>query len=96
MIGSTRDLLPLADFRPDAPGLVDRLRESGEPVVLTVDGEPALVIQDAESYRKLLAEVEAARVVDGIRRGLEDAAAGRTMSLDDLKARVRDRHGIES
>jgi predicted transcriptional regulator len=34
-------------------------------------------------------ETEEARVVDGIRRGLDDVNAGRTVSLDDFKEHVR-------
>ena len=37
---------------------------------------------------------EDAKVVEGIRLGLEDMKAGRTISLEDFKAHVRAKHGI--
>jgi len=33
-------------------------------------------------------------VIEGIRQGLEDMKAGRTMSLEDFKERARKKHGI--
>ena len=42
--------------------------------------------------RKNLAEE--AKVIEGIRQGLEDMKAGRTMSLDDFKEHARKKHGI--
>jgi putative addiction module CopG family antidote len=39
-------------------------------------------------------EAEEARVLEGIRRGLDDVNAGRTVSLEDFKEHVRKTHGI--
>jgi hypothetical protein len=36
-----------------------------------------------------------ARVLEGIRQGLEDMKAGRTMLLSQFKKRVRSKHGIK-
>jgi prevent-host-death family protein len=90
----TRDGGTLADFQSNAPEFLRRLKETGEPVVLTVDGKAEVVVQDADSYRKLLDEVEQARVIEGIRQGLEDMRAGRTLTLEEFKEHVRSKHGI--
>jgi predicted transcriptional regulator len=47
------------------------------------------VVQDAAAYQKLIRASEEARVVDGIRRGLEDVAAGRTQPLAEAFAEIR-------
>jgi len=39
--------------------------------VLTINGRPELVVQDAESYWKLAEAVDRAETVEGIKRGLE-------------------------
>jgi prevent-host-death family protein len=90
----SRDIQSLTDFKKNTPDFVRQMKETGEPIVLTINGKAELVVQDAESYQKLLDLAEEARVVEGIRRGLEDVNAGRTLSLDAFKEHVRKTHGI--
>ncbi len=85
---------PLTEFVENAPEFSRRLKETGEPVVLAVEGGTDVVVQDADSYRKLLEEVERARALEGIRQGLEDMRAGRTLTLEQFKEHVRTKHGI--
>ena len=55
----TRDIHSLSTFKRDTAKLVRQLKKTGQPVVLTVNGKAELVVQDAESYQKLLeAKVE--------------------------------------
>ena len=90
----SRDIQSLTDFKKKTPEFLRQLKETGEPVVLTINGKAELVVQDAASYQRLLDLAEEARVVEGIRQGLEDMKAGRTMSLDDFKNHARKKHGI--
>jgi PHD/YefM family antitoxin component YafN of YafNO toxin-antitoxin module len=90
-----RDIRSLTEFKHRTPEFVEQLKETGEPIVLTINGKAALVVQDSESYQKLLDIAEEARVSEGIRQGLEDMKAGRTVSLDDFKKHVRQKHGIK-
>ena len=89
-----RDIQSLTDFKTHTPEFVQQLKETGEPLVLTINGKAELVVQDAASYQKLIDLAEEAKVLEGIRRGLEDMKAGRTISLDDFKEHVRKKHGI--
>jgi prevent-host-death family protein len=89
-----RDIHSLTDFKKNTPEFLQQLKDTGDPVILTINGKAELVVQDAASYQKLLDLAEEARVVDGIRQGLEDMKAGRTMSLDDFKEHARKKHGI--
>jgi prevent-host-death family protein len=91
----TRDIHSLTDFKQRTPEFVEQLKETGEPVVLTINGKAALVVQDAKSYQKLLDAAEEARVLEGIRKGLEDMKAGRSIPLGEFKRRVRRKHGIK-
>ena len=85
---------PATEFQQNAPEFSRRLKETGEPVVLAVDGGVDVVVQDADSYQKLLDEVEQARDLEGIRRGLEDMRAGRTQPLDEAFADIRRELGL--
>jgi prevent-host-death family protein len=89
-----RDIHSLTDFKKNTPEFLQQLKETGDPVILTINGKAELVIQDAASYQRLLDLAEEAKVIDGIRQGLEDMKAGRIMSLDDFKEHARKKHGI--
>lgn len=55
-----RQVFSLTDFLRHHRQHIDRLTASGKPSVLTVNGKPALIIQDAESYQVLLDRLSAA------------------------------------
>jgi prevent-host-death family protein len=54
----TRNIYPLSDFQRNAKDFIAQLQDSHKPVILTVNGKAAIVIQDVESYQKLLDAVE--------------------------------------
>lgn len=96
MLNLARDIHSLSDFKRKTPEFIERLEETGEPVVLTVNGRARLVVQDAASYQRMLELVRQAETIEAIREGLEAVAAGRTMSLDDFDAAMRAKHRIPS
>lgn len=74
----------LSDFQRHTREHMERLRTTGRPALLTVNGKAAVVVQDAEAYEKLLAEVESARIAEMIRQGLDarEVAAINEILLD--------------
>jgi PHD/YefM family antitoxin component YafN of YafNO toxin-antitoxin module len=85
----TRDIQSLTEFKLHTPEFVQQLKSTGEPLVLTINGKAELVVQDAASYQKLLDLAEQARVIEGIRQGLEDVRAGRTQPVAEAFADIR-------
>lgn len=75
----TKDIRPLTEFKRDTTRFVSRLRETGRPAVLTVNGKPALVVMDAEAWQEVQNQIEHARTVTAIRKGLDQARAGQGM-----------------
>ena len=67
----TRDIQSLSTFKRDTAKIVRQLKKTGQPVVLTVNGKAELVVQDAESYQRLLDAQDRMEAIEGIRRGLE-------------------------
>ena len=67
----TRDIQSLSTFKRDTAKLVRQLKKTGQPVVLTVNGKAQLIVQDAESYQKLLDAKDRIEAIEGIKRGLE-------------------------
>ncbi len=50
----TRDIHPLTDFKRRTPEFLQRLKQNGDPIVLTINGRAEVVVQDAASYQRLL------------------------------------------
>lgn len=80
---------PITDFKRNTKHFLTRLRKTGLPEVLTVDGRGEVVVQDAAAYEQLLELVERAEAMLGIQRGLEDQKQGRTMSLQQAGNKLR-------
>ena len=76
MIHFIKDIHPLADFKRNSRKYLSRMKESGRPVVLTLNGRAEMVIQDVESYQRLLERLERLEAVDAIRRGVCAAQDG--------------------
>ncbi|HSU13156.1 type II toxin-antitoxin system Phd/YefM family antitoxin [Longimicrobium sp.] len=84
-----RDIYPLTDFTRNTREHIARLRETGRPAVLTVNGRSELVVQSAEAYYRLLEVVDRAETILVIQRGRADVAAGETMPLDEAFGEIR-------
>ena len=60
MLDLTKDILSLSAFKRNSLPFLRRLRESGAPMVLTVNGKAEFVLQDVKSYQQLREKVAAA------------------------------------
>ena len=72
----TKDIRPLTEFKRDTTRFMSYLKETGRPSVLTVNGKPALVVMDAEAWQDTQDQIEYARTVAGIRKGLDQSRDG--------------------
>jgi prevent-host-death family protein len=91
MLDLADDIRSLSDFKRNTLDLLDRLRKTGHPLVLTINGKAELVVQDAKAYQVLLDRVEA---IEGIQRGLADVKASRIRPARQVFDRLRRKHGI--
>ena len=94
MLNLTEDFQPLTTFRRRSSEFLKQIKKSKRPVVLTVNGKAAAVVQDAEDYQRLLDIAARADVDEGIRQGLEDARRGRTRPVREFFAEFEARRGI--
>ena len=86
----------LADFNQNTPLHLARLRETGEPELLTVNGQPQVVVQDAAAYQKLLDELDHRSTVEGIRRGLASFERGEGRPVQEFFAELAAEAGVRS
>jgi prevent-host-death family protein len=82
MVGLT-DIHSLTDFQRNAKAYLGRIRRSGRPLVLTVNGKAAAVVHDAAGYQKLLEALDRAEALEGIRRGLASMKRGEGRPLEE-------------
>jgi prevent-host-death family protein len=92
MLDITSDIQSLTTFRRSSGDFMKLLKKTKRPVVLTVNGKAAVVVQDAEAYQRFLDL--AARADEGIRQGLEDVASGRTRPAKEAFDEIRRKHGL--
>ncbi|HBE58727.1 MAG TPA: type II toxin-antitoxin system Phd/YefM family antitoxin [Cyanobacteria bacterium UBA11149] len=75
------DIHPLSEFQRGAKAFLVRLKETKTPIVLTVNGKAAAVVQDAESYQQLLDKIELLESIACIRKRIEEFERGEGMPL---------------
>ncbi|HEY3974480.1 MAG TPA: type II toxin-antitoxin system prevent-host-death family antitoxin [Candidatus Sulfotelmatobacter sp.] len=90
----TQDIQSLTTFRRRSADFLKQLRKSKRPVVLTVKGKAAAVVQDAQAYQRLLDIAAAADAREGIRQGMDDVRKGRTRPVQEFFAEFEAKHGI--
>ena len=94
MIDITKDIQPLTTFRNNSVKMMQRLKKTKRPIILTVNGKPEAVVQDAAAYQRLLDIAAEADVNEAIRQGLEDVREGRTRPAKEVFEEMRHKYRI--
>jgi len=84
----------LSEFQRNSKDYIRKLKKSGQPAVLTVNGQAEVVIQSAEAYQKLLDERQFLETIRGISHGLEQAKRGEGRPMRALLEELASKHGI--
>lgn len=90
MLDLTKDIRSLTEFKRNTTELVENLKRTKHPLVLTVNGKAELVVQDAQSYQELLEAAELISTLKGIKQGLEQMKAGQGKTAEDFFAEMFD------
>ncbi|HLQ45424.1 MAG TPA: hypothetical protein VK137_11885 [Planctomycetaceae bacterium] len=90
----TRETDSLTHFKRETGRVIQQLKKTGQPMVLTVNGQAQLVVQDAAAYSQLLTAMERAEMLAGIKLGLSSMERGDGVSFDVAVAKLRKRHKI--
>ncbi len=78
----SRDIHPLTDFKRHTAEFLAQLKQTGHPLVLTINGKAELVVQDAKSYQRLLEVAERLETIQAVKEGLASIESGEGRSLD--------------
>lgn len=77
MLDLSKDIDSLSNFKRKTAAFLKRMRSTGHPIVLTVNGKASFVVQDAAAYQRLLERAELAETVALIQKGREDIRSGK-------------------
>jgi PHD/YefM family antitoxin component YafN of YafNO toxin-antitoxin module len=72
-----------------ASAYLRQLKEAGQPVVLTVNGQAELVVQGAGSYQQLIELAERAEEIESVRVAIEEMKAGKGIPAEEVFAEMR-------
>jgi PHD/YefM family antitoxin component YafN of YafNO toxin-antitoxin module len=84
----------LSDFQRNVKKHIRRLKKSGKPAVLTVNGQAEVVVQSAEAYQRLLDDRELLESIRRIGRGLEQAKRGEGRPMREFLEALAKERGI--
>ena len=87
MFDLSKDVRRLSDLKRNSAEVLGHAKKTNRPVLLTVNGEPAVILQEAAAYQELLNLVRQVESVPGLRSRLET----NTEALRHLLAKAADK-----
>jgi PHD/YefM family antitoxin component YafN of YafNO toxin-antitoxin module len=91
---TVNDIHSLSQFQRNSKQYIRKLKRSGRPAVLTVNGQAEVVVQSADAYQKLLDDQHVLDTIRALSRGLEQAKRGEGRPARALLEEIADKHGI--
>lgn len=89
------DIQTLSEFKQNASKLIKQVQETKKPVILTVNGKPAAVIQDVDSFQRQSGEREYWETVRALRRSLESVQNGeKLIPAEEVFERISKKYGV--
>lgn len=88
------NIYSLSEFQRNTRDHIAELKQTGNPAVLTVNGQAEVVVQSAEAYQKLLDDQELLHSMRAISRSVEQAKRGKGRSMRKALEALASEHGI--
>lgn len=82
-MGKLVNIIPVSDLRQDAAKVLRRIRDSGEPLIVTQRGRAAAIMLSVEAYERSERDKELLRLLANGEREIE---AGAGHDLDSILA----------
>lgn len=84
----------MSDFVRNYKSFLGRIKETGRPEVLTVNGKPEYVILDAETYQEIADEIERRRFKKAVEQGIDEMKAGKGLLASEAFGALRNELGL--
>ena len=89
-----KDIHPLTAFKRNTTAYMKQLKQSRNPLVLTVNGKAEMVVLDAESYQDILDRIEYVETVKALKEGMESIARGEGRPAREALEELRRKYDI--
>jgi|SRR6185437_8194524 len=86
---SLEDIRSLTDFQRNTKAHLKRLKATGRPEVLTINGKAELIVQNAAAYEETIDAIR------GIQRGLKEMLRGTGKPARQVLETLRSKHKIQ-
>lgn len=83
------DIHSLSEFKRNTAAMLKRMKRTKRPLVLTINGKAAMVVNEPGEYERLMATVEHESTSAGIREGLAQAEAGELTDANVVLSKLR-------
>jgi prevent-host-death family protein len=93
-MGNVTDVHSLTEFQRNAKTLIGKVKKSKNPLLLTVNGHPEVVVQDAEAYQAMVERLREMEDLFAIREGLAQADSGNARPAREVFAELKQKHGL--
>ncbi|MCB1151175.1 type II toxin-antitoxin system Phd/YefM family antitoxin [bacterium] len=81
------DIRPVTHLKTKASDLLKQVNDTQRPVIITQNGEPRAVLQDAKSYEDMRYALGLMKLIS---QGEENVRKGEVRSQDEVFARIAD------
>jgi prevent-host-death family protein len=81
----SEDVVPLSDLKVNPGKIVNHVKDTHRPVLLTSRGRGVAVVQGLDDYESITEELE---FVKAVAQGLMDIKEGKTSDLNDVKKQL--------
>ena len=88
------NIYSLSEFQRNTRECIAKLKQTGDPAVLTVNGQAEVVVQSAAAYQSLLEDKEILDSLRSVSRGLEQAKHGEGQPMREFLESLGAEFGI--
>ena len=81
MINVAQDIHSLTTFKRKSSSLMKKMKKTGRPLVLTINGKAEAIVLDPAAYQQVADQLDA---IASIRRGLAQARRGEGRPAEDV------------
>jgi prevent-host-death family protein len=81
MINVAQDIHSLTTFKRKSSSLMKRMKKTGRPLVLTINGKAEAIVLDPAAYQQVADQLD---TMSSIRRGLAQAKRGEGQTVDEV------------
>ena len=81
MINVAQDIHSLTTFKRKSSSLMKKMKKTGRPLVLTINGKAEAIVLDPSAYQDIADHLD---IIASIRRGLAQARRGEGRPVEDV------------